>query len=70
MSGRRRVRSVDGADGPLGTPRPHRTPLDSFVTPSRRPNAEAQARDDNSGFGTFPDEYDLCVSLCGSLSTV
>jgi hypothetical protein len=61
MNGRRRVRSVDAPDVPLGTPRPHRTPpVYSFVTPSRRPNAEARVREDNSGFGTFSNEYDLC----------
>lgn len=68
MNGRRRVRSVDAADVPLDTTtRPHRTPVHSFVTPSRRRNAEARLREDNSGFGTFSNdfsnEYDLCESL-------
>jgi hypothetical protein len=62
-NGRRRVRSADAADVPLGTPRPHRTPVYSFVTPSRRPDTEARIREDNSGFGTFSNEYDLCESL-------
>lgn len=70
MNGRRRVRSVDAADVPLGTPRPHRTPVHNFVTPSRRRNAEARLREDNSGFGTFSNdfsnEYDLC-ELCNIL---
>ena len=63
MSGSRRVRSVDAADMSSGTPRPHRTFVDTFVTPSHRPSTEARAQDDNPGFGNFSDEYDLCVSF-------
>jgi len=63
-NGRRRVRSVDAEDVPSGALLgPHRTPGASFVTPSRRPNAEARVREDNSGFSTFSDEYDLCEHL-------
>jgi hypothetical protein len=60
MHARQRVRSMDSVEVPLNTPRPHKTPIASFVTPSRRPNAEARVREDNPSFGTFSDEYDLC----------
>jgi hypothetical protein len=57
---RQRARPLDSVEVPLDIPRPHKTLVASFVTPSRRPNAEARVKEDNPSFGTFSDEYDLC----------